>query len=393
MSRHPLPLLAAMVLLHPAAALHAQHPIRHPAEAVEARFARSQPVVSYLLSVDSADVSGFSVEMRIRNAPDTLRLALSAHFEYDDQYFRYVEALTVQGPAGAVPVQRLDSALWRAVVRGGSAVVRYRLHLPDPGAGLRQAWKAYLTRTGGLVGGPHSFMYLLGATLAPAHVTLALPAGWEIATGLEPTSDPRTFFAPSAWILMDSPIFVGTFRSWRFSVDGVPHRVVYWPLPNAVPFDTAAFVSNLERMVRQAVLLFGRPPYRDYTFMYQDGAVAGLEHYNSVTLGAPSSDLARDANFSLQESAHEFFHTWNLMRIRPAERGDVTYRQAGQSRGLWWSEGLTIFYADLLLRRAGLPTFTPTRTAHLESLLARYLGSPGNTQLSAERVSLAAYRA
>lgn len=393
MPKHALPFFTALLLLHPSASLRAQYPFQHPAEAVQLRFARSQPVVSYILRVDSADVSGFSVEMRIRNAPDTLKLAMAAHFEYDDQYFRYVEALTVQGPAGSVPIVRLDSALWRAVIKGGEAVVRYRIHLPAPGPGRRPAWKAYLTPTGGLLGGPHAFMYLLGATLAPAHVALELPGGWDAATGLEPTADPRTYFAPSVGVLMDSPILVGTFKSWRFAVDGVPHRVAYWPLPDAVPFDTANFVGNLERMVRQAVALFGRAPYREYTFMYEDGAFGGLEHFNSVTLSAPSSDLATNINSSLPETAHEYFHGWNLMRIRPAERGDVVYQQEGQSRGLWWSEGLTLFYADLLLRRAGLPTFDSTRISHVERLIAWYLGSPGNSHFSAERVSWVAYGA
>ena len=60
-----------------------------------------------------------------------------------------------------------------------------------------------------------------------------------------------------------------------FGVDGVPHRVVYWPLPDATPFDTLAFVNGLERMTRQAIALYGRAPYREFSFLYQDGAVGG----------------------------------------------------------------------------------------------------------------------
>jgi predicted metalloprotease with PDZ domain len=81
------------------------------------------------------------------------------------------------------------------------------------------------------------------------------------------------------------------------------------------------------------------------------------------------------------------------MRIRPAERGGIDYRQGGQSRGLWFSEGLTMFYADLLMRRAGLRLGDSTRVAHLERLLARYLSNPGNTRISPERASLAEYGA
>jgi predicted metalloprotease with PDZ domain len=236
-------------------------------------------------------------------------------------------------------------------------------------------------------------MYVIGATLVPVHIALDLPAGWQIATGLVPTSDPHTFFAPSADVLVDSPIFVGRFRDWRFAVESVPHRVVYWTLPDATPFDTTAFVRAIEGIVRQAVALFGRPPYREYTFIVQDGAYGGLEHLNSVTLGAPSAALARDQSEPLAEATHEFFHTWNLMRIRPAERASagLQHRQAGQSRGLWFSEGLSMYYADLLPRRAGLRPADSTRIAHLERVLARYLSMPGNTHISPERAGLAEY--
>ena len=389
----PFALLPALAVLTSAGA--AQHPFRHPADAIEARFALSHPVVSYTLRAGGADTSGFDVEMRIRNAADTIRLAMAAHPEYDDEYWRHVEGVRAElrGGGDAV-VTRLDSALWRVVAPGGEAVVRYRLRLPPAETGPRASWRPFLTPTGGLTGGPHAFMYVVGAELAPSHVTLELPAGWEVATGLAPTSDPRTFFAPSVDILVDSPILVGALRSWRFAVDGVPHRVVYWPLPNATPFDTAAFVGGLERLAREAVALFGRAPYREYVFMFQDGAFGGgLEHVNSATLGAPSADLAADPYAVLPEAAHEFIHTWNLVRIRPAERGGLDYRTNGRSRGLWFSEGLTMFYADLLLRRAGLPVADSTRAAHLAALLRSYLGNDGTTSISPERASFAEYGA
>jgi predicted metalloprotease with PDZ domain len=236
-----------------------------------------------------------------------------------------------------------------------------------------------LTAHGGLLGGPHTFLYVLGAELAPAHVVVDLPGGWHVATGLVPTADPRTFFAPSADILVDSPILVGRFRSWRFAVDGVPHRVVYWPLPDAAPFDTTAFVTGIERLVGQAVSLFGRAPYREYTFAFEDGAYGGLEHLNSVTLGARSADLGQDPHAVLAETAHEFVHTWNLMRIRPAEYRAVDYRTQPPTAGLWFSEGLTMFYADVLLRRAGLPVADSTRVAHLGGSCALH-ASPGNAR-------------
>jgi predicted metalloprotease with PDZ domain len=384
--------VALLALAIPAVAV-AQHPLRHPVDAVEVRFSRAQPVVTYLLRVDSADLSGWSVEMRIRNAGDTVRLAMAAHPEYDDRFYRYLEDLRVEPGKGTASVVRQDSAVWRVVAPGGSVIVRYRIHLPPQTNPRRSGWVPFLTPTGGLLGGPHAFMYILGAELAPAHVTVELPAGWESATGLEPTADPRTFFAPSMDVLMDSPLLVGRFRSWRFLVDGVPHRVVYWPLPEAVPFDTAAIVGGLERLSREAIALFGRAPYRDYTFIFQDGAVGSLEHLNSVTIGAPSAELARGLTGLFGETAHEYTHTWNLMRIHPAEYQSLTYRTQPPVSGLWWSEGLTMHTADILLRRAKLPVFDSTHVAHLERLIGNYLSNPSNSRFSAERVSQVAYNA
>ncbi|HET7248228.1 MAG TPA: hypothetical protein VFI79_00165 [Gemmatimonadales bacterium] len=386
-------LAVLIAIITPWTAVLAQHPLRDPVDAVEVRYALSQPVVSYTLRVDSAERSGYDVTIRIRNAPDTFRLALAAHPEYDDRYYRYVEQLRVESPAGAAlaSIVREDSALWRVVAPGGASVVRYRLHLPSQDRPIRSSWVPFLAPGGGLVGGPHSFMYVVGATLAPSYVTFDLPAGWEIATGLPPTITPNTFFAPSVDVLIDSPALIGHFRSWRFAVDGVPHRVVYWPLPDAQPFDTAALMHGLEGLAQQAIALFGRAPYRDYTFLIQDGAAGSLEHWSSVTIGATSARLVSDLPDILGEAAHEYFHTWNLMRIRPAGYGGVDYRPARRSRGLWWGEGITMLYADALLRRAGLPRPDSTRTAHLAGLITRYLASPGNSRFSPESVSVISY--
>lgn len=369
----------------------AQNPFVHYTEAFAARFARSQPVVNYTLTIDSVDLSGWTVEMQLRNLPDSFRLAMAAHPEYDDRFSRYVTQLGVTSPSGPASITRVDSAVWRVIAPGGMAVVRYRIDLPPAEQIPRAAWRPFLSPSGGLTGGYHAFMYVLGGELAPVHVKLNLPAQWKIATGLERTSDPTVFFAPSIDVLVESPIFVGHFHDWGFAVDGVPHRVVYWSAPDWSPFDSTTFVANLEKLVGQAVSLFGRPPYRDYTFVFQDAAYGALEHPNSVSLGISSRDLMENPHADLYEIAHEYFHTWNLMRIRPEEYRSVTYRTQPPTAGLWFSEGLTLFYADLLRRRAGLPAGDSTRQRHLETILARYLASPGNAVFSAESISKVAY--
>jgi predicted metalloprotease with PDZ domain len=354
-----------------------------------------KPHIEYTLRVDSADLSGWNVEIRLRNVPDTFRLAMAAHPEYDDRYWRYVTGFNVESSAGNATVTKLDSAVWQVIAPRGEVRVGYRIALPPPAPLPRASWRPFLTPTGGLVGGPHAFMYLIGFERLPVQVTLDLPASWHIATGLSTDGGQgvRTFTAPNADALVDGPILTGRLRQWSFVVNGVPHRVVYWPLADATPFDTAAFVSGIHRMVQQTFALFGRAPYRTYTFLFQDGAYGGLEHHTSVTLGARSTELARDPNTVLQETAHEFVHTWNLLAIRPVEYRAVDYRTQPPVAGLWFSEGLTLFYADLLLRRAGVPLSDSTRVAHVERLMSRYLANPAYARFSAEAVSRVAYNA
>ncbi len=358
-----------------------------------------KPSIQYTLRVDSTDLSGWTVEIQLRTVSDTFRLAMAAHPEYDDRYWRYVTGFRVESSGGEATFAKVDSAVWQVVAPRGPVVVRYRIVLPPtppaPPSALEQrgAWRPFLTPTGGLVGGPHAFMYLLGSERAMVGVMLDLPSGWQIATALDTTSNSHWFTAANAAALMEAPILAGRLRVWRFTESGVPHRVVYWPLPNAASFDTTAFVSGIQAVVHQTIALFGGAPYKAYTFLFQDGAYGALEHPSSVTLGAPSADLARDPHAALAETAHEFFHTWNLMRIRPVEYRDIDYRTQPPVTSLWFSEGLTMFYADLLMRRAGIQPSDSTRTAHLERLMSRYVANPAYGRFSAEAVSRVAYNA
>ena len=347
------------------------------------------PRISYKIRVDAADLSGFDVEMRVRGTGDTVRIAMASHPEYDDRYWRYVENLTAESRGVSLRVKSEESALWRVVAPGGDLTVKYHIHLPPQDTPTRAAWKPFLSPTGGLVGDLHSLMYVVGAASSPAHVTLDLPNGWESASGLEPTKDPKTFAASSVELLLDSPIVIGRFRHWEFKVKGVAHTIVYWPQTNAAAFDTVAFVAGIKRLVTETLKIFAKPLYRSYMFLYEDGAYGALEHLNSVSIGATSQNLAQGFTDVFGTTAHEYFHTWNLMHVRPVERVGLRYRPASPTGELWWSEGVTIYFSDLLLRRAQLPVYDSTRVAHLERYIEAYLLTPGYSRNSAERVSRA----
>ena len=326
--------------------------------------------------------------MRIHHDGGVMRIAMASHPEYDDRFWRYVEDLKAGAKGVSIPIEHVEDALWRLEAPAGEVTINYRIHLPPQTTPTRAAWRPFLSATGGLIGDLHSLMYLVGASANSAQVTLDIPDDWAIASGLDPTADPRTFAASSVELLLDSPIVVGHFSVWDFTIGRVPHHIVYLPQANATPFDTSAFVAGVRRLANEAIKIFGRAPYHRYTYIFEDGAGGALEHLNSVTIGAHSADLAKGLDGVFQITAHEYFHTWNLMHVRPVERVGLSYHQAKPTSVLWWSEGTTIFFSDLLLRRAQLPVAEASRIAHLENKIATYLLTPGYSRISPAQVSL-----
>ena len=350
-------------------------------------YSNLKPSVHYTLTINVSDLSGYDVEMAVTNAPANFHLAMVAHPEYDDRFWRYLNNLVIDGLSDNII--RKDSALWLVKTNAGNHIVSYRINLP-PAPAIRGSWRPFLSPSGGLVGGPHSFLYILGATQVPSSVTFKLPGDWQIATSLHKTKNQNTFYSPSVESLVDAPAIIGIFKDWTFKVKDAIHHLIYWALPNAASFDSDLVISQLSKMAEQSAKLFGGFPYKEYYFLLQDGAYGGLEHHNSVTIGATPEEIRKDTDI-LSEISHEYFHTWNLVRIHPAEFHDVVYKDPPLAKELWWSEGLTMFYSDLLLRRAKLPVQEPTRIAHLERILKQYFDSPGNQKLSPVEVSRSAF--
>ena len=344
----------------------------------------STDTVRYTLRIDSLDLSGFEVEMRVPNAPPVLRLAMAAHPEYDERFWRYMRGLRAETGGAAGSVARVDSAVWEVRSAGGEVAVRYRIVLPPHRRGFRPSWQPVLTSMGGLIGGLDSFLYVADQPQRPTRLDLDLPRGW-VRAGIPAKGSWST---PSAAELMDAPILVGRLRTWRFQSGGASHTIAYLHSADGVPFDTAAVVRVLERLAGTAREIFGSLPYSEYAFLLQDGTWGGLEHANSVTLGASSAELARELDEFLDNAAHEYVHTWNLVRLRPAGWSRLGQGPPPPTGVRWWSEGATIYFADLLLRRAGLAPAN-SRLDRLGRDLAEYLDNPGYRTISPEQASRA----
>ena len=356
---------------------------------------KPDPRIFYTLTIDTADLSGFDVTMQIEGAPKTIRVAMAVHQEYNDRFWRYVRNLRADelGKPVAIALERENA--WRIQTQSGEATVHYRIQLPPENPTNRAVWHTALRANGASINSTDTFFYLPDYPHSPVSIGFDIPENWDIGAALQGSvasignGKMQYSLGGEATTVLDSPILLGALRNWTFTVQGVPHRVVYWPLPNATPFDTTEFVSSIERFARQAFALFGKAPYTSYTFLIEDGAWGGLEHVASVSIGAQSSDLAKDPRSSMDEIAHEYFHTWNLVALNPRGLPKASADQPTHTRELWWSEGVTMYYAETLRRRAGIPEGGQTRLRDLEEEIDRFYGNSGNTYLSPERGSWA----
>jgi predicted metalloprotease with PDZ domain len=353
-------------------------------------WAGTPPAVTYTVRINPAHPDVIDVALALRNVPPAVHLAMKVHAEYDARYWRFIGGLRVEGTArdDSASVAREDRTLWRLTLPGGRGVVHYQVHVQPPAAGLRRAWQTYVRADGALLNPPDVFLYIPELSGGSLTVRLDLPTGWSAATALRLLTGPTEFQAASVATLLDSPMLLGAFHHWRFVDRGTTYHVAYWPLPGAAPFDTLGLVDELHRLARAVLDIFGSAPTPDYWFLIQDGAGDALEHGSSLTIGVPAAELARDPRARVTEIAHEFFHTWNLVAVRPSGYNDLSYRPPARTPGLWLGEGVTMHYADVLARRAGIVT-QPSRLERLGSRLEAYFGSPAIMRVPPERASLA----
>ncbi len=201
------------------------------------------------------------------------------------------------------------------------------------------------------------FMHLAGRIDLPATVKIVPYPGWDrVATGLPPVADqPFTFHASNFDVLYDSPLLIGPLEALpSFTVRGVPHHFIGYRLGD---FDHEAFVGDLKKVVEAAVDVIGEIPFDEYTFIGIGPGAGGIEHLNSTAVsfaGSEKLDSLPGRIGVLSFLGHEYFHHYNAKRIRPIELGPFDYDHGSRTNMLWVAEGITAYYDELLLRRAGL---------------------------------------
>lgn len=225
---------------------------------------------------------------------------------------------------------------------------------------------------------PGMFLYLPGRLSLPVALTLKMPSDWhEVATGLAPVSGRAdTFTAPNFDVLFDSPLLLGNQEQLHFSVRGVPHTIAVEDVPASV--DRQKMAADLQRIVAAATDLMGTVPYARYTFLMMGRGNGGIEHLNSAAIQFNGNQMGTPEQYQrwLSYVAHEYFHNFNVKRIRPLALGPFDYESENLTNMLWVSEGLTVYYEDLLLVRAGL--ITPAQYLDtLQGAINKFENEPG----------------
>ena len=299
--------------------------------------------------------------------------------------FRGLTARTIPGGESLL-VDRVDKARWRIDTGGASALrVEYSVY------GHEMVTEAFdLTPEHLFVNAALCLPYVEGHRSDPVDVSLEVPPEWSVVTELEATGQsPPSFRAPDYDTLVDAPIDAGRPVVLTIRPAGIPHRISL--CGEGGNYTLGRLAEDISKIVTATVEMVGDSPLQSYTFFYHlsDATDGGLEHANSTScvLRATAFEPKDDYLRVLGVTSHEYFHLYNVKRIRPAAFVPFDYTREMYSRLLWWMEGATDYFSALVLRRAGL--VTPREYLERRARLAKgLLETPGRRSLSLEEGSL-----
>jgi predicted metalloprotease with PDZ domain len=303
------------------------------------------------------------------------------------EFARHVEGLTASADSTPAPHEKIRKNAWRIAHPGATVVeVRYRVYANDLSVRTNHA-----DSTHAYWNGAATYLAAEGASTAGARVTVSMPGGWDVATALErdPSArrDEAKFVARTFDELCDAPFECGKLIERSFVVHGKAHRLAAWDNPDARTIDWDKLAADTQTIVEtEAALVSGERsprdalPYDRYLFIWHVSprGRGGLEHRSSATLMAkPSSFQTRTGYLDvLSLVAHEFFHLWNVKRVRPAGLLPYRYEEENYTRLLWWFEGATSYYDWRTLGLAKLCTAAEYLT-HLAEEIVRLEDTPG----------------
>ncbi|HUC42178.1 MAG TPA: PDZ domain-containing protein [Candidatus Micrarchaeaceae archaeon] len=317
---------------------------------------------------------------------------------YIQNYSANVQGFRAHTPEGKeLAWRKTDSQTWRIALAGAkSVVVEYTIY-----ANTLQNNVAQYNERHAFLGGPSVWMYQTDGKDRGVTLSIAVPNGWRVATGMNHTSA-TTFDAPNYDTFADCPLEISDFQEKDFEVQGTKYHVIVHDIIGQKDF--TKFTNDLQKIVATIVPMFKTvagsgdqaAPFQDYYFIFHvwPKAGGGLEHLYSTQINFrtdwdsedPAGDYGSQYELKLFVAAHEFFHAWNVKRLRPRPLGPFDYTQMAHTPSLWISEGLTSYYGELAVERTGL--ITPQE--YLDSmgkLITKFEADPGRSERSIEDTS------
>jgi len=274
-----------------------------------------------------------------------------------------------------VDIFKINKNTWRLENAEDEIIISYRVY------GFERSVRTnFIDNTHAFISPANTFFYLDGYLNHPVTVEVNIPKIWaKISTGLSKKSeDGPLFYAENFDILFDSPLEIGNQDTWIFHAAGIPHEFV---MVGQAQYDKDKLSADITKIIEVETALWGSNPNDRYVFITHNhqSSHGGLEHLNSTVLA--SSRMAYSTSLGylnyLSLVAHEYFHLWNVKRLRPANLGPFNYNEENYTSLLWIFEGFTSYYDNLIIRRCGFRN----ETEYLNELVSEFnivLNRPGH---------------
>ena len=341
--------------------------------------------IQYVLSLEKIQANYIDVELNIEgNTDESLSITLPTWtpgaYEIAD-FARFVRKLSATSEKGNLEIQKRDKSTWKVICNGAQNLkVRYEVFAHE-----LDVHSSYVDQFHAFINGTSVFFYVDGYKEQSIELIINAPQGWKISTGMEKLSENR-FRSINYDILVDCPIEIGTHRSLFFNVDGKEHEIVLCGHGNE---NEEKIKADVKKIVEGYLRIFGKLPYKRYVFIYHlvdtnDLPGGGLEHLNSTAIAVDRFCFTPFEKYKsfLSVTSHEFFHLWNVKRIRPVELGPFNYKDENYTNMLWLAEGFTNYYGYHVLFRAGLVD-EKEYFRHLTENVRYYETMPGGRKTSA----------
>ncbi|MBB5438704.1 putative metalloprotease with PDZ domain [Pedobacter sp. AK017] len=305
------------------------------------------------------------------------------------EFAKSVEGFGATANGKILKHEKVRKNTWRVYTAKANALkIKYRVYAFE--VSVRTSFidenHAFLSSSG-------IFMYPDGLLKTPSTVKINPYKGWtKVSTGLEPVSGQQfTYTAADFDILFDSPIEVGNQDVFEFMASGLKHEVAMYGGGN---YDKERLKVDMAKIVEQGTAIYGENPNKHYTFIVHNfsSGGGGLEHLNSTVLGAKRDAYATETGYKgfLELVAHEYYHLWNVKRMRPVALGPFDYDNENYTTNLWIAEGFTAYYENKLMLRAG---FTDEKgfVDALVTAVSNVSNTPGNKVQSVAEASYDAW--